>query len=274
MAFSSSILLSSCTTTEYQVNPATSSGDGNSPKGTQSIRNSESEGYMRILGDFRWDKSLSAEMMASSDAFKKYVPKCAYGEARKDQSLNQYVETYHHKDGRSYLKGKVGEDGFKAIEQYKVEGHFGDEVHLHIGANAGSTKMYLQLDRAGDYYRPIVRDTRGVYPDYSQSDCEFSVGGINMLLNKAYFTSHPNTSTKQVLFSMEFFINNEAERRAFWALIEQKYEPKYSEQTGHITGYCSKYSCFHFRGTSGVEIYRTEYTISVLDAVKIDESQF
>ena len=68
---------------------------------------------------------------------------------------------------------------------------------------------------------------------------------------------------------VEFSIPSNAQARAFKAAIKGKYSLTIDK------GNCSKYSCFNF-GTyrNGFSIKPTDYTISILDNVGVDSSNF
>ena len=102
-----------------------------------------------------------------------------------------------------------------------------------------------------------------------------------MELAAARFTSHPNTTSKSVLSNIDFTIDNPAEARAFAAAIKQKYSEVLGGSAGSL--YCSKYSCFKvslddfsmdYGRVGRFRVTPTSYTISILDAVKVDPSDF
>lgn len=118
-------------------------------------------------------------------------------------------------------------------------------------------------------------------PEYASSFQEFgdvpryctnpTVGGINISPHIVGLSSNSGTASGKMTVSVEFRIKDKSQFRAFVAAIKDKYNPV---SEGHDeTLYCSRYTCWKFELES-IYATPTPYTISILDKVKIDPSEF
>jgi len=194
--------LIACSPQAYQVNP-----NPNVASTSGSVPESQQEGYMRIIGDLRWDK------FRSLNDWRVKFPRC------------------HH--NKSYFGNDIS---FGAPnEMFK----FGDP----------------QIDAVNT----------------GKEDCGFELGGIQFIIRAVSIDSNKisgRESTKEV----DIVIPDPASRRAFQASIRNKYELATESDSPK---YCSKYSCFEFHdGMIYDSITPTPYTISILDAIKVDSTQF
>jgi len=193
------VLLGACSNpTAYQVNPKP-----DEPTEQQEVPESQQEDYMRILGDLRWDKYISA-----SDWVRDF-PKCLKRER--------------------------------------------NPVHQDFGENSGKIRE--------DVVRPI---------DDDKNCTPFTVGGINFYVVYVGLDKNSGTKTGFMTTNIDFRIPDNSQYRAFEAAIKKKYELNVDEsEKTNVPLYCSKYTCWN-----GSTATPTAYTISLLDKVAVNSSEF
>jgi len=198
------VLLGACSNpTAYQVNPKP-----DEPTEQQEVPESQQEGYMRIIGDLRWDKYLSA-----TDWVRDF-PKCV-------------------------------------VNKYKPE--------------------------SSEHWIPAL--------DYTNTtNCApLQIGGINLYVDGVVLGKNSGTKSGWMTSTVNFRIDDISQSRAFSEAIKQKYDINIdeTERIHKLKGqpanqspvYCSKYTCWDL-GTSDQRATPTLYTISILDKVKVNSSEF
>lgn len=196
------VFLSACTPQASQVNsnPIVASGGRTVPE-------SQQVGYMRIIGDLRWDK-----LRREAD-WAKMFPKC-----------------WHNK---SYFNNTMA---------------FGAPRDMFSFGDPQISKIRI-----------------------GECDCGFALGGLFFVI-RSVSTDKNQISGKESTSGVALVIPDPASRRAFKASIIQKYNLAAESASPK---YCSKYTCFEFNdGIVFDNVTPTPYTISILDAIRVDAARF
>ncbi|QNI89927.1 hypothetical protein SynROS8604_03319 [Synechococcus sp. ROS8604] len=112
----------------------------------------------------------------------------------------------------------------------------------------------------------------------SDIDCNYTVGGIKMNPDSVQFRENARSPSGYMASSVDFAIPDPSQRRAFLEAIREKYEMIEGDTVYHVsppytyTKYCSKYTCWSF--LAGIWAKPTPYTISILDNVRTNSSEF
>jgi len=211
------LLISACSPAEYQVNPPVA----------KEIPESEQEGYMRIIGDLRWDQ------LTSKEEWIEIFPECLT-----DVILQRMPSGNNNWHSRRFIFGK-------SIS--------------HI-----DNRFTPPIDKNG---RVVGERTQ----NWNKKCKDFLVGGIPLTPEEVHFGSNSGTTSKTMTTQVEFSFFDNSQSRAVKATIAEKY-------TSTTDGYCSKYTCWDLGDdidTAGdIEATPTPYTVSLLDQVKIDASDF
>ncbi len=104
---------------------------------------------------------------------------------------------------------------------------------------------------------------------YKEHKCHhFNVGGISIFPSAVYFDQNKSTSSKTMTRWVTFSFIDDSQSRAFKSAIARKYQLATPQ-------YCSRYTCYEL-GTiheaSSIHAKPTPYTVSILDNVKVDDS--
>ena len=122
------------------------------------------------------------------------------------------------------------------------------------------TRLEVGTSRESDQ-----RETSPVISSPYRKECQYELGGVTFYLEDVWLSRSPTRFTPTRTDQVFFVVPNEAERRAFTASFEKKYGAGGDEV-------CSRYTCliasFPFMAQP------TPYVTSILDAVKVDSSQF
>lgn len=191
-------LVVSCTPKGYEINSTANSGDSkySNQEGESDslIPESQKDGYMRIVGDLRWDQ------LTSPSEWKERI-KC--------------------------LKNDDGK-GPNEIQNLQYE------------------------------------------------SCPYDIGGLKMGPYRVGFGKSSGTSSGKMTQRIFFVFANEADKRAFDALIQQKYDVFTDEKSNKL--FCSEYTCWDvgkYPTTLPIAIaYPSPHSLSILDGKKVDASEF
>lgn len=238
-------LLSACVSQPYQVNSETTQGNSTSEKAAES----KEESYMRIIGDLRWDK------LTSLGEWEAKLPECA-----------------------SRLTDEFIQARVKDFKDDKPSGFSADELKEHL-ARARDKEMRLKYVReAEDANNGIVylnEKGKRIIARNATPNCRISLGGITFRIGDVEITDNPSTSSRTMTSSVALIIEDASQARAFEAAIKEKYPSTIAGEDNPVTAKImnySQYTCFDF--SSGIELTPTDYTISLLDAVKIKSDSF
>jgi len=184
------LLVGACSPAEYQVNPPSVEEE------VQAIPEAEQAGYMRILGDLRWDQ------LTSKEEWMARFPECL--------------------TDRNSTTKKVNDDSVFNIGHRKCE--------------------------------------------------NFVAGGVPLNPGLVKFGDNAGTKSKTMTTDVYFSFFNVSQHRAVKATLAEKYP-------GTSDGHCSKYTCWVLENArwwsdSHIIARPTPYTVSLLDQVKIDASDF
>ena len=326
-----------CTPKPYAVNP-----EPDERGALETVPESEREGYMRIIGDWRWDQLQEAKDWAE------IFPSCSYKypleankwtekyltylaelvEHNKSKESLEAVESYHRcigciDDYKEKYERNMKSTNLEIAKFTETSARIRNDIYIGsldagrllsatfsrnfwyggwsgmgsrfgpLGPGSGGTgyrhwhngdyyserhsglswrKMNLEFVQKAfkEFYE--AKSIR-VVPISGESDCKFSLGGIELVLSYVDFHDEPNKAkinkTRLSLVSLE--IMSPDQNRAFWAAIKDKYSESYD--SSHGEKWCSDYSCFS-RYNEYVNITFTPYVTSILDAVKVDSSYF
>ncbi len=204
--------------------------------------NSQESGYMRIMGDLRWDK------LTSLDEWAVRFPECA---SRVPDEYIKYETERIKKNKERYSSDTEYQESLAAAKDRQLE----------IG--------YIEkpVDYMGDETDLIYRS--------ATPKCQFELGGITFRIDKVYTIENPNTPSNSMTKIVSIVIPNQSQRRAFLALLKDKYQPiTYELNSQPVIKYCSKFTCFNEELLGRINIKPTDYTISLLDAVQVDPAKF
>ena len=116
---------------------------------------------------------------------------------------------------------------------------------------------------------PINREKKRVI-EYRKCK-NFLVGGIPLSPDYVEFGSNSGTSSKSMATMVSFRFFDDSQSRAVKATIAKKYP-------GTSDGHCSKYTCWNLGDdiakAGGITARPTPYTVSLLDQVTVDTSDF
>ena len=214
-----------------------SSSSSNSDKSNQPVISTKrqiskprSDGYMRIIGDLRWDE------LTSNPEWRERFSCLGNG------SYNSVVRNTPYSHGAT--------SDFYVDDRF--QGVFTNEIkeNREPGADLSYNKFVL------------VESPYGAYAKKLNVDCNYTVGGIKMNPDIVQFRENTRTPSGFMTSIVGFAIPDSSQWRAFTAAIEGKYEYNGIK-------YCSRYTCWQ-----GLFATPTPYTISILDNVRTDSSEF
>jgi len=217
------VLLGACSPAAYHVN---------SPASPQNLPESEREGYMRILGDLRWDQ------LTSKEEWVKRFPDCLT-DLQNDFEFNTDV-------GNAYtvVKGRRVTSNFPAIISRKTH----RSVAYSLGVNYATSSHESKVD----------------YKDRK----DFSVGGVSLSPTGADFAENTGTRSGTMTSDVTFVFFDDSRSRAFKSAIAQKYTLTTS---GYCSKFTCWY-LGNVNEAGGITAKPTPYTVSLLDSVKVDKS--
>jgi len=115
------------------------------------------------------------------------------------------------------------------------------------------------------FYAGRLAEKTVVPLDEGKNCTPFTVGGINFYIYAVALGQNSGTKSGFMTTHVKFEIRDKSQSRAFEAAIKEKYELNVDEGDQ----YCSKYTCW--RGSTA---FPTAYTISLLDKVAVNSSEF
>ena len=145
-----SILLASCSPPEYQVNSPSLQEEA------QSIPESEQAGYMRILGDLRWDKLTSKEEWMAifpeclTDESLRWNYKRKYYSVQKDTSLDNDFVPQLDKNGE--IIGERRQNFNKKCKDFLVGGIPLTPIFVYFGSNSGTSSKTMAISVRFDFF--------------------------------------------------------------------------------------------------------------------------
>ncbi len=138
-----SMLLASCSPSEYQVNSPSLQEEA------QSIPESEQAGYMRILGDLRWDKLTSKEEWMAifpeclTDEFLRWENNVPSYSVQKDTSLDNDFVPQLDKNGE--IIGEREQNFNKKCKNFLVGGIPLNPRSVKFGSNSGTSSKSMAI---------------------------------------------------------------------------------------------------------------------------------
>lgn len=204
---------------------------------------------MRIIGDLRWDK------LTSLDEWEAKLPECA------SRLTDEFIQA-RVKDFKDDMPSGFSADELK---EYLARARDKEMQLKYVREAEDANNGNVYLDEKG---KRII--ARNVTPN-----CRISLGGITFRIGDVAITDNPSTSSKMMTGSVALLIEDASQARAFEAAIKEKYPSAIIGEDNPVTAKmmnCSKYTCFDF--SNGIELTPTDYTISLLDAIKIKSDSF
>ena len=223
----SALLLGACSPAQYKVNPP-------SPEKVQeAVPESQQAGYMRILGDLRWDQ------LTSKKAWMGRFSDCLTDRFSTTRSAE--VAYLHSVGTFNYLVPS---------HDYEIRNTFAVVIEELPASGSLSTE---------DYIRWII--TRKLCRN-------FSVGGVSISPVRVMLSANSGTTSGTMTSSVDFDFPDASQGRAFKSAIAQKYK---LTPSGYCSKYTC-WNLGDMNETGSITAKPTPYTVSILDNVKIDKS--
>ena len=145
------------------------------------------------------------------------------------------------------------------------------EGYMRIIGDLRWDKFVSQSDWVREFPNCLQSEFTYVVSIKDNKNCTpFTVGGINLYVNFVDLEKNSGTKSGWMTSDVIFRIDDVSQSRAFEAAIKEKYEINVDEsEKTNVPVYCSKYTCWN-----GSKATPTAYTISLLDKVAVNSSEF